>query len=191
MKKRIFAIAVVICCLSVLASTTLAYWTDSDIARNVITSAGVDVKIVEEQLVDGVLQPYPGHPIQIMPATRVSKIVSVQNLQGDSWIRMNYTLAVYDAAGSEMDIPAGKLAEMILIAPNTADWTYKDSWWYYKDALKPWEKSAPLFEEVVFSGPHIDNKYQNCTVKINVTVHAVQQAHNGESVWAALGWPEN
>ena len=41
MKKRIFALAVVIICLSVLTGTTLAYFTTADTARNVVTSGGV------------------------------------------------------------------------------------------------------------------------------------------------------
>ena len=190
MKKRIFALAVVLICLSVLASTTIAYFTDTDIARNVITSSGIDIHIIEQQLVDGKLVDYPNEPIPVMPASAVSKIVSVQNTDEPAWVRMNYTLTVCDAEGKEMDIPADELAKVIGIIPDTTNWIMKDGWWYYNTAVKSGETTYPLFEEVVFSGPYMDNKYQNCTVVIDVEAQAVQTANNGVTVWDALGWPE-
>lgn len=190
MKKRIFALAVVVICLSILASTTLAYFTDIGTARNVITSGGIGIEVVEQQLVDNTLQPYPSQPIPVMPAATVSKIVSVQNSKQAAWIRMGYTVTVFDADGKEMALPAGDLNKVILIAPNSDNWTLKDGWWYYTDAVKAGDMTKPLFEEVVFSGPDMGNKYQNCTVVIDVTAQAVQYANNGTTVLDAVGWPE-
>ena len=146
---------------------------------------------MEQQLVNGTLQPYPNQPIQVMPATTVSKIVSVQSTEQAAWVRMNFTLTVYDAEGKEMEIPADELAEVIVIDPDATNWTQKDGWWYYNTAIASGETTKPLFEEVVFSGPYMDNKYQLCTVVIDVTAQAVQQANNGATVWEALGWPAN
>ena len=103
---------------------------------------------------------------------------------------MNYTLTVYDADGKKMEIPADELAKVIIIDPDTTNWTQQDGWWYYNTAIKSGETTKPLFEEVVFSGPYMDNKYQLCKVVIDVTAQAVQQANNGATVWEALGWPE-
>ena len=55
MKKKIFYIAIIAICLSIITGGTLAYYTATDTARNVITSGGVDVKVAEYQLVDGVM----------------------------------------------------------------------------------------------------------------------------------------
>lgn len=191
MKKRIFALAVVLTCLSILASTTLAYFTDIGTARNVITSGGIGIQVIEQQLVGGTLQPWPETPVPVMPGTTVSKIASAKNLEQPAWIRMNYTVTVYDATGKTMDVPAGELAEVIVIDANDDAWTQKDGWWYYKAAVNTGETTAPLFEEVVFSGPHMDNKYQNCTVTVDVTAQAVQKVHNGDTVMDAQGWPKN
>lgn len=190
MKKRIFALAVVLTCLSILASTTLAYFTDIGTARNVITSGGIGIQVIEQQLVGGIMQPWPETPVPVMPGTAVSKIASAKNLEQPAWIRMNYTVTVYDAAGKTMDVPAGELAEVIVIDANDDAWTQKDGWWYYKTAVNTGETTAPLFEEVIFSGPHMDNKYQNCMVTVDVTAQAVQKANNGATVWEAKGWPE-
>ena len=191
MKKRIFALAIVMTCLSILASTTLAYFTDIGTARNVITSGGIGIEVIEQQLVDGTLQPWPKDPIPVMPGTAVSKIAKVKNLEEPAWIRMNYTVTVYDASGKVMDVSAEELAKVILIEPDSTAWTQKDGWWYYKTAVNTSETTAPLFEEVVFSGPHMDNKYQNCTVTVDVTAQAVQKVHNGDTVRDAQGWPKN
>lgn len=191
MKKRIFAMAVVLICISILASTTIAYFTDVGTARNVITSGGIEVNVVEQQLVNGVLRPYPGKLIPVMPAATVSKIVSVQSIGQAAWVRVSCTVTVYDAEGKEMEIPASELAKVIVIEPDSANWTPKDGWWYYNAPIKSGDTTEPLFEEVVFSGPDMDNKYQNCTVEIVVTAQGVQQANNGTTVMEALGWPEN
>ena len=191
MKKKILYIAAILICLSIITSGTIAYYTTADTARNVITSGGVEVKVVEQQLVNGSLQPYPSQPIPVMPATTVSKIVSVQSTQQPAWVRMNYSLTVYDSNSEKMEIPTEELNRVIVIETDDNNWTQKDGWWYYNTAIKSGETTKPLFEEVVFSGPYMDNKYQNCTVVIDVTAQAVQQANNGDTVWDALGWSEN
>ena len=183
MKKKILYIAAIIICLSIITSGTLAYFTAADTARNVITTGGISVSVIEQQLVNGTLQPYPSQPIPVIPTAKVSKIVSVRNLEQPAWVRVNYDTVVYDAAGNPMDIPAEEREQVFLISPDTSSWTLKNGWWHYNTALNTNETTKPLFEQVVFSGPHMDNKYQNCTVEIIVTAQAVQTAHNDEAFW--------
>lgn len=191
MKKKFLCIAALFSCLSIIAGGTHAYYTATDTARNVITSGGVDIEILEQQLVDGTLQPYPEQPIAMMPNTAVSKIVSVQSIDESAWVRMNYHLTVYDREGRKMEIPAQEQEKMIVITPDTTNWTWKDGWWYYNTALKTGETTKPLFEEISFSGKDMGNQYQLCTVQVYVNAQAVQTANNGDSVLKALGWPEN
>ena len=190
MKKKILYIAAIIICLSLITGGTYAYYTTSDTARNVITTGGVEVQVVEQQLVNGTLQPYLNQRIPVMPATTVSKIVSVQSKQEPVWVRTNYTVTVYDADNKALEVPAEELKKAIVINPDATNWTEKDGWWYYNTAIASGETTKPLFEEVEFSGPNMDNKYQNCTVVIDVTAQAVQKANNKETVLEALGWPE-
>ena len=190
MKKKILYIAVVVICLSLITSGTLAYFTAEDTARNVITSGSVEVTVVEQQLVGGTLQPYPSQPIAVMPGTTVSKVVSVRSAEQGAWVRMNYAVTVSDAEGKVMEIPAEELNKVIIIEPDTANWQYKDGWWYYNAAVAGGETTKPLFESVAFSATQMGNAYQSCTVLIDVTAQAVQQANNGGTVMEALGWPE-
>ena len=191
MKKKIFALAVVLICLSVLASATAAYFTDIATARNVITAGGISIEVVEQQYADGVLQPYPADPVPVMPAAVVSKIVSVRSLEQAAWIRAKYSVRIFGPDGEEMETDAELLNDLVMIEPDEENWMSADGWWYYKSPVKNGETTAPLFEEVAFSGPKMDNKYQRCTVKIEVNAQAVQQANNGAAVTEAEGWPED
>ena len=191
MKKKLFYIALIVICLSILTSGTFAYFTMSGVVRGVISSGEIDVTVVEQQLVDGALKPYPEEPIVVMPGATVSKIVSAKSAAHPAWIRMNYTLTVLDASGAEMDVTPEELAKVIAIDAPGDGWTYADGWWYYEAAVGEGESTEPIFTQVVFSGPYMDNKYQNSTLRIDVALQAVQQVHNGETVTEAQGWPAN
>lgn len=190
MKKRIFALAVVMICLSILASTTLAYFTDNAMARNVITSGGVDIAIEEWQKTPNGWIPYPGQPITVMPATSVSKIVTVRNRDAQCFIRAKLNLTLKDADGKEMEISSEVLEQIIHLAMNSSDWTEKNGWWYYGSTVDTDEVTKPLMTGVSFDGPNMTNEYQNCTVTIDVTAQAVQAANNAASALEAQGWPE-
>ena len=47
-----------------------------------------------------------------------------------------------------------------------------------------------MFESVTFSGVHMNDVYQGCTVELTVTAQAVQYAHNGIRGQEITGWPE-
>ena len=191
MKKRIFTFAVVVICISILASTTLAYFTDTDTARNVITSGGVDIAIEEWQQTDSGLVSYPkDKPIAVMPATTVSKIVTVKNHDAQSFIRVKLELTIKDSTGKEMSLSAAELEKIIHLITNTQDWTEKDGWWYYGAAVNTNEATLPLMTAVEFDGPNMTNEYQRSTLKIHVIAQAVQTANNGTTALEALGWSE-
>ena len=189
MKKKLTTIALIIICLALVSGGTLAYYTSSSTARNVITSGGIKVEIVEQQIVNGKPESYPDdEAIMIMPGTSVSKIVSVQSLQQPAWIRMSYTLTVKDANKNTMELSAEQLAAIISINTDSTSWTLKDGWYYYNAALGGGEISKPLFTTVSFSGPNMGNEYQKATLYIDVKAEAIQQANNGSTA-AEVYWP--
>ena len=190
MKKKIFAMAVMLICISILASTTLAYFTDVETARNVITSDGIDIAIEEWQETPAGLIPYPSQPITVMPGISVSKIVTVRNQDAQSFVRAKLVLTLKDAAGKEMEITSETMEKIIHLAMNAQDWTEKDGWWYYGSAVNTGEATKPLMTGVSFDGFNITNEYQNCTLEIYVCAQAVQAANNGNTAMEAAGWPE-
>lgn len=190
MKKKILYIAAVVLCLSLIGGGTYAYYTAADTARNVITSGGVDIAIEEWQQTPNGLIPYPSEPIEVMPATDVSKIVTARSTDGQCFVRMQLELTLHRADGAEMELAAEDLEKVIRLTMNTEDWTQKDGWWYYGSALETGEATEPLMTGVSFDGPNMTNEYQNCTVTINVVAQAVQAANNNTSALEAIGWPE-
>ena len=190
MKKRIFALAVVLICLSILASTTLAYFTDIDTARNVITSDGIDITVEEWQETPAGLIPYPSQPIMVMPGVSVSKIVTVCNQDAQSFVRAKLELSLKDSAGKEMEITSETMEKIIHLTMNAQDWTEKDGWWYYGSAVNTGEATKPLMTGVSFDGINMTNEYQKSTLEIHVYAQAVQVANNGTSALEAAGWPE-
>ena len=189
MKKRIVYIAALAVLLSLITGGTLAYFTAEDVVRNEITAGAVEAEVAQYTLADGVLQPFSQQMIQVMPGRRVSMIVTARSLAQAAWIRMAYEVAVYDAQGQVMDIPAQELEKMIGLEGRDASWTCTDGWWYYADAVGKGDSTRPLFDTVTFSASDMGNEYQECTIQIQVTLQAVQKANNGDSVWEAAGWP--
>jgi len=175
----------------VLTGTTLAYFTTADTARNVVTSGGVDIAVVEERIVDGELVPYPDEKIPVMPSANVSKVVSVRSLEKSAWIRAKFEAAFYEQDGSIREMPAEEIKKLVRIEADELNWSYKDGWWYYAEPIAAGSYTAPLFESVSFAGAEMGNEYQRCTVKINVVAQAVQQANNGRTVFEAQGWSED
>ena len=189
-KKKIVAIAVMLICVSILASTTLAYFTDVDTARNVITSGGIEIKLVEQQRVGDTLTDYPDEKIVVMPGASVSKIVTVRNEQQPAWIRAQIEVTFFDANGQEIELSDTELDALVLIAADSENWTLKDGWWYCNEAVATGESTPALFETVEFAKT-MGNEFQNTTVHVDVIAEAVQKANNGETVLDAAGWREN
>ena len=96
-KRRIFVIALLVCCLAVMASGSVAYFTASETAHNVISSGSIAIDL--QELTDQVDE--NGDPIPfedatgVMPGTEVSKIVQVENT-GDNavWVRIAVEKAI-------------------------------------------------------------------------------------------------
>lgn len=96
-------------------------------------------------------------------------------------------IAVQEWADDEKTKPFENLSGVML---NTTDWTEKDGYYYYKEALKPGEVTAPIFTAVTFK-PEMGNEYQNATATVDVSAQAVQTANNGDTVMDAKGWPNS
>lgn len=188
MKKwKIVALCTVLACLSIVASGTLAYFTASETAHNVITSGGVDIQLHEfsergnEELV-------PWQDVDgVMPGAEISKIVTVENTgASDAWVRIKVDKTIILADGDK-----GK-PEVMKLDIKDAFWTEQDGYYYYNVPLAPGETTPPLFTTVTFD-PKMGNEYQGSTAHIDVKADAVQVANNpveGNNVLDAQGWPK-
>lgn len=190
-KRRIISISIMlVLILEIVPGTTLAFYTTSSIATNVITAGNIEIDLIEEaEDESGGRVPFE-NVADAAPGDTFSKIPMVVNT-GDytAWIRVSSDVSVTLADGVTTE--AGfKYAE---IDYDTTNWEYRDGYWYYLKPLEAGATTAPLFTKVAFD-LGITNDYGDCTVSVKLVAYAVQHVHNadgeGQTVFDALGWPE-
>ncbi|MBQ0037956.1 MAG: SipW-dependent-type signal peptide-containing protein [Clostridiales bacterium] len=181
MKKRLLILSLLAVCLSLCIGGTLAYFTASGIARNVITTGNIKIDLIET---DGEGNPFK-NVSDVLPGAEVDKVVTVKNT-GDNpcWVRISVEKEILLAEGKN-GTPDLSLLEIDL---NTEDWTEKDGFFYYNQELKAGETTIPLFTTATFNTA-MDNLYAGCTANVTVGAQAVQTANNGSTALEANGWP--
>lgn len=179
LRKKLFACAIVSLIVALIAQNTLAYFTHTDTATNVVTTGTIRIALNETTDTGEVWQDL----VNIVPGTSVSKIVTVTNHALPAYVRIQCVITVRNEDGQLLD--AGAIQPDM----NTADWSFRDGWWYYNDPLPMGADTEPLFTRVEFPA-ELDSTYARCTVEIHVLAQAVQCANNGSDVFSAAGWPE-
>lgn len=193
MKRKLLILSVLVICVATLAAGTLAYFNAEETAHNVITSGGVGIQLIEKTKSGDTLVDFPADGLTgIMPGTSASKIVSVENTgSADAWIRVKVEMSIIGSDKEELPlyIDMGDSAIPVIAFTPGEDWTLgEDGYYYYNAAVASGKSTDTLFEEVHFAA-QMGNEYQNCTANLVVTAQAVQTANNGETVFAATGWP--
>lgn len=185
MKKRMLTAALALCCLAVLATGTLAYFTAEETAQNVITMGSLKMELVE---LDEKGEPWEDVE-NIVPGMEVTKEAFVKNTGTvDFYTRVKITKTFVPAQGEEKPELNTKLVRLDI---NEKYWEPgNDGFYYYKKPVAPGEETKPLFTTVTFS-TEMGNEYQNVKVKIDLDAQAVQSRNNGDSATKATGWPES
>ncbi len=189
MKKKIAAAALIVSMLSISAMGTLAYFTDTGIAHNVITSGKVDITLNDAMGYDEDKQPVRELK-GVMPGVTYDKVVSVTN-EADSqnaWVRIKLEKVIEPALGVEAESDP-TLAIINFPKESKWKWVEDEDYWYYTDILKPGDTTENLFETVTID-KNMGNEYQNSTVKILVTAEAVQADNNGGTYTEIKSWTE-
>ena len=180
MKRKLLIVSVLAILVAVTAAGTLAYFTDTGAAHNVITTGNVEIELNEWA------QPFQDKT-GVMPGTKVTKIVEVKNTgTGAAFLRLYVEKNVYGADQKPMD------TKPVSLNFDNRNWTYSESegYYYYNRPLEPGKTTEPLFTTVTFD-PLMGNEYQNATAHVKVIAYAVQSANNGDSPQAAKGWPSD
>lgn len=184
MKKKIAAAALIVSMLSISAMGTLAYFTDTGIAHNVITSGKVDITLIDDT--EEIGKPFPvGGITNVMPGTSVSKIVGVKNeeVSADAWVRLLVNTEFVEDLDEK--VVSMDLSERWTKSNETVTINGKEYDAYtYNEVLAPNTSTEPLFEEVKFA-PDMGNEYQKSTLHIDVIAQAVQADNNP----GITGWP--
>ena len=196
LKKKLFKRSF-ICLIALIVASAIHFsaWTVAFFGENVsagystIQAGNVDILLIETmQGADGITAYVD--PVSIMPATSVSKMVSVKNT-GDLpvYIRVKLDMSIED----ENNKPAywKELISCTYGESDTcnSDWILKqDGYYYYKYALAEGKSTAYLFDTVRFS-PAMGNEFTNQKIVLSVTSEATQANGNGTSALDAAGWP--
>lgn len=152
MKKKITAIALVVCLVAVaVVGGSLAYFTDTDAKTNVFTTGNVDI-----QLIENFGDNDPATPEKLLPATGsaqagtlqngITKEVTVKNIgTEDAYVRVHIAIpSMLDNGNPEFD--AGKNALHFNYAADSIgegkwDWSkttgtpYEGDWNYYETTI--------------------------------------------------------
>ena len=183
MKRKLLIVSALAILVAVTAAGTLAYFTDTGTAHNVITTGNVKIEL-NEWADDARTQPFQDKT-GVMPGTKVTKIVEVKNTgTGAAFVRLRVETEVHSAEKQEMD------PKHVRLDFNQTDWIYQDGYYYYARSLQPGETTVPLFTAVTFAA-EMGNEYQNATAHVNVKAYAVQSANNGDDPLNAEGWPSD
>lgn len=167
--------------ITLFSQGTLAYYTTTGIATNVVTTGGVRL-VIHETTTGGA--PYPSGGVYVIPGQVITKRVTVENdCAHPFYLRVKLVNGINDA-----ELSADDCLEVNL---NTTDWTLRDDGYiYFNRALQPGEYTNPVFTEVKIVGERVDNSYIGKMLSLTVNAYAVQEEHNpAEHPWDAVGWP--
>lgn len=185
-RKRLSVIIIAGILSLILGAGTTAFFTEAERADNIITSGSIDIQLhewsgkVDDKGAKIKFEDVTG----VTPSTSVPKIVEIENVgENEAYVRV--------AVDKKIELKYGGTPnhDLIVLDFDVKNWTYKDGFYYYNQALAPGKITTPLFTEVAFDSA-MDNTYQNSVVKIAVSAYATQVANNGASSLEAAGWPE-
>lgn len=172
MNKRVFISAVVLAALSLSMASTMARFTTTQPAAQVITTGSIQLKLHRSS---------PNS--SILPGSTVDHEIKVENTGANpAYIR----IACHTTA-DDGNLPG---EDCIQLAINQSDWTKQGDYYYYNHPLPPGTTSVPLCQTVTFDLNTLDNRYLGKHLDLQIQVFGVQAQNNGSTVWDAIGWPQ-
>lgn len=189
-QKSVFLLVIIalIAMLLCLPGTLAAFLADTK-AQNHIDFGGVNLKIIQTSLNEQGQEEVFDSKEATNIATKAiqSRIIRVKNTGSHPlYVRVQPQFKGIDSQGKPIDILAFTEYEI-----NTADWIYKDGWYYYLHILEPDKVSELLLDELIFDVNQITSKYPGSTFDIDFYVQGVQSEHqNTLNVLEVTGWPK-
>lgn len=188
MKRKLAIVFGLIATLAVLSTGTLAYFTTTVTADNVVTAGDMKLEIHNRNSAG---EDFTSEGMIVMPGDKIDEIVTVENTGNHPmYLRVKVAKGVNDEAltGTAEDCLKIDIA-------NPDKWQFKtdeetgEGYYYYEEVLEAGETTLPLFENVEIAGMQVDNKYIGKNFHLKVSAYAVQSENNGATVWEAFGWP--
>ena len=179
-KAKLCFIAFLMLIMSLISFDTVAYYTVTGTARNVITFGDIPMQVIETTTAG---TEFPEEGVYVMPGDVVSKIVKVANLSDHPfYVRIKLVKAIDGSALSP--------EECMAIETDTEHWTLgEDGYYYYNKAVSPHSETEPLFREVQIVGEKVDKDSIGSILTVTVKTFVVQSENNGDTPFEAVGWP--
>lgn len=180
-KLGFLIIAVCMIVFTFCTQSSLAYYTVTGKASNVITTGNIRF-IIHETTDQG--NAFPEEGVYIIPGEIVSKKVNIESdCEHPFYLRVK---VVYGVNSSELSAD-----DCFKLNISSENWQWHDGWYYYKEALAPGETTPDVFSKVEMIGNKIDNSYIGKTLSLTVVAQAVQSENNpveGGKTYEAFGW---
>ena len=192
-RTLISLVALIVVTVILFSAQTLAWFSDSVNSSGAALQAGtLNIDLIEMADKDTA---YTTEPVAVMPATSVSKIVTVANRGSlDAYVRIKLDLEITKTAGHENEesqIPTDWKKYVEIHFNDATLWFYNESdgYYYYMKPLAPEKETEHLFDTVVFAAA-MGNEFTNTVISFVVTAEATQTFDNGDTPLQAEGWPD-
>ncbi|MBE6690075.1 MAG: hypothetical protein E7590_02170 [Ruminococcaceae bacterium] len=190
----ISAVAFAFVTIVLFSAQTYAYFTSGvNNDKNEIVSGNLDIELIELKNTDQGETTYI-NPVEIMPATSVSKIVKIKNAGNlPVYVRIKIEKTINKPADSlptrwEDLISCDFDLDDVTTPEVEGLWIYQDGYYYYNMPLEPGSATVPLFENVYFSAD-MGNAFMDSEIYFTVRCEATQSNGNANTAMEAIGWP--
>ncbi len=181
-KVKWLCIALLVIILTFSVQGTVAYFSTTGTATNIVTSGNIRLQIHEktDQGTD-----FPDAGVYVMPGDVVSKQVTVENdCDHPFYLRVKILYGIdSQALGAE---------ECFKLNIDESLWQLHDGWYYYTGIVEPGQTTPCVFSQVEIVGDTVDNRYLGKTLTLTVDAQAVQSENNpitAGQTYTASGWP--
>lgn len=178
-RTKLLVIALAVALIAVISFGTLAFYSTTGTATNVITAGQIELAI-HEKTADG--QDFPAEGVSVIPGDVVDKIVTVENVSNHPF----YLRVKLVNNSTDMNLSD----ECLQVNLNTENWTEgTDGYIYYNSVLAPGQITEPVFTQVKVAGEYVTVSNIGTTMSLTVEADALQSENNpAEYPWDAAGW---
>lgn len=178
-KKSLFIAIIVIILISVITVGAIAYFTVSEVNKNVITAGNVSLKIHQKNKDGEILN---NGKFKAMPGDNIDRIVTVENTgKQPFYVRIRIDV--------DVNAPLEDAKDCLSMDINDKYWIYKDGYYYYYKELYEDEITEHIFTSIYIDGRKVDNRYIGKSFVLDVVAQATQSKNNSKNVLEAYGWP--
>lgn len=183
MRRKVALTAAAVAMVGTLAvGGTLAWFTDTETATNVVTTGNVDILLKEDGGQDGTVTEDGLEYEDVMPGDTFAKVVSIENKGNDAWVRATITVEGVDMTGEE-PIEFWKDEGRVEL-----NWTENDDNIYsasisITDALTSKNMSYEIFDQIKIPTSW-KNVWEHKAFNVKVTAEAIQKENNETNPFA-------